>query len=112
VHCAGSVVWTVAYVAGVATTLSATGAVRRHSSQAGWFFLTVSGAAADDIRARSAHRGFGSVRVRAELGSSSWDTSVFPEPGTSTYLLPLKAEIRRREGLQDGDVATVLLHVD
>jgi hypothetical protein len=72
----------------------------------------VGGAAADDIRARSHHGGFGSVRVRVELGSSSWETSVFPEPGASTYLLPLKAEIRRREGLQDGDVATVLLHVD
>jgi len=102
----------VAYGADVATTLSATGAVRRHASQAGWFFLTVAGAAADDIRARSQRRGFGSVRVRAELGSSSWETSVFPEPGTSTYLLPLKAEIRRREGLQDGDVATVVLTVD
>ena len=96
----------------MATTLSATGAVRRHSSQAGWFFLTVGGAAADDVRARSQRRGFGSVRVRAVLGSSSWETSVFPEPGSSTYLLPLKAEVRRREGLNDGDVATVLLHVD
>jgi hypothetical protein len=89
----------------VATTLSATGAVRRHPSQAGWFFLTVGGAAADDIRARSQHRGFGSVRVRAALGSSSWETSVFPEPGTAIYLLPLKAEIRRREGLQGGNDA-------
>ena len=51
------------------------------------------------------------MRVQAEIGSSSWETSVFPEPGTTTYLLPLKAEIRRREGLQDGDVATVRLRI-
>jgi hypothetical protein len=95
----------------VATTLTSTGAVRRHSSQAGWFFLTVGGAAADDIRARSQKGGFGSVRVLAQLGSSTWETSVFPEPGSATYLLPLKAEIRRREGLEDGDVATVRLQV-
>jgi hypothetical protein len=85
--------------------------VRRHPAQAGWFFLAVGGLAADDIRARRRKGGFGSVRVRAQLGSSTWETSVFPEPGTTTYLLPLKAEIRRREGLQDGDVATVRLQV-
>ncbi len=91
----------------MADTLTSTAAVRQHPSQTGWLFLTVGGLVADDIRARRQKGGFGSVRVHVELGSSTWETSVFPEPGTSNYLLPLKAEVRRREVLQDGDTATV-----
>ncbi len=94
------------------TSLTCTGPVWRHSGEQGWHFLTVSGAAADDIRARGAKGGFGSVRVRVELGESRWATSVFPEAGGATYVLPLRAEIRRREGLEDGDVITVRLSLD
>lgn len=90
-----------------------TGAVWRHPGEAGWHFVTLPEAIADEIRARyaGAHRPFGSVPVRATLGATTWTTSVFADTKSSSYLLPVKAAVRRREHLEDGDTATVALEL-
>ena len=69
--------------------------------EAGWHFVTLPGELADDIRAQApgARRGFGSVRVRATIGATSWETSVFPDTKRESYLLPVKADVRRRDPL-------------
>lgn len=57
-------------------------------------------------------RGFGSVRVRVTVGKTTWDTSLFPSKDLGTYVLPLKAAVRRAEGITVGDeirVSVVLL---
>ena len=46
--------------------------------------------------------GFNSVKVVATLGSSRWQTSVFPE-SDGTYVLAIKKSIRQREGVDLGD---------
>lgn len=53
--------------------------------------------------------GWGSVRVRAVLGGSAWDTSIFPDAKSGTYLLPLKASIRAKEGVGHDDAVVVVL---
>lgn len=86
-------------------------------SPASWHFLTVTGAAAEAIAAHEAMRrlelgrgrGFGSVRVRARIGSSSWTTSLFPDKAQAGYLLPVKAPVRRAERLAAGDAVAVAL---
>lgn len=55
-------------------------------------------------------RGFGSVRVRAEVGRSVWRTSIFPG-GDGAYVLPLKKAVREAEDLRDGGPVTVRLEV-
>lgn len=77
----------------------------RHPGEAGWHFVTVPPALSDAIEARSvgARRGFGSVRVRVVSGSSRWTTSVFPDRRRGAYVLPVKREVRAREGLVAGD---------
>jgi hypothetical protein len=47
-------------------------------------------------------RGFGSVKVEVTIGESSWSTSLFPQKGGS-WFLPVKAAIRRAEGLAEGE---------
>jgi hypothetical protein len=47
--------------------------------------------------------GFGSVRVRAEIGGVAWSTSVFPDSRSQSFLLPVKAEVRRKAGVTAGD---------
>ena len=42
-------------------------------------------------------RGWGSVRVKVTLGKTKWDTSIFPDKKSGTYLLPIKAEVRIKE---------------
>lgn len=75
-----------------------------------WFFLTVPEAQSAEIKAQAfgLPRGFGSVRVEARIENVSWRTSVFPL-NAGGYLLPVKAEIRKRAKLAAGDEVTVEL---
>lgn len=68
---------------------------------------------ADDIDDRFGHRaaGFGSIRVEVTVGDSTWQTSVFPDAGRGTLVLPLKKDVRRREGIGVGDSVKVALSV-
>ena len=47
--------------------------------------------------------GFGSVRVQATIGQTTWATSIFPDTKSSSYLLPVKAAVRREAGIEEGD---------
>ena len=53
-------------------------------------------------------RAFGSVKVEARIGGSSWSTSVFPQKD-GTWLLPVKSSVRRAEGLDEGHPVEVAL---
>lgn len=55
-------------------------------------------------------RGFGAVRVDAQIGDTSWRTSIFPG-GDGAYVLPLKRAVRDAETLADGDPVAVRLRV-
>jgi len=55
-------------------------------------------------------RGFGSPKVTATNGDSTWRTSVFPSREEG-WMLPVKAAVRRAEGLGEGDEVELLLEV-
>ena len=77
-----------------------------------WYFVTVPDEESNDIRAHAFGnpRGFGSVRVEAKIGEVSWRTSVFPL-NSGGYLLPLKAEVRRKANIGAGDQVTIKLEL-
>jgi Domain of unknown function (DUF1905) len=77
-----------------------------------WYFITVPAERADEIRAHSLldRGGFGSVRVEATIDDVTWRTSVFPQK-SGGYLLPVKAEVRRRAEIAAGDEVTVKLEL-
>jgi len=76
-----------------------------------WFFTSVPPELSEEIREiPRPYRGFGSVRVRANIGGSEWTTSIFPSSDGS-YVLPLKKAVRDAEGLVDGGPVTVRLEV-
>lgn len=77
-----------------------------------WYFLTLPEEQSAEVRAQALGnpRGFGSVRVEAGIGDVTWRTSVFPQ-NSGGYLLPVKAEIRRRAGLSAGDEVSVSLEL-
>jgi len=47
-------------------------------------------------------RGFGSVRLTVRVGGSEWQTSAFPLKGGTAWFVPIKAAIRKAEGLEEG----------
>ena len=44
-------------------------------------------------------QGWGSIPVVVTVGNTSWKTSIFPDNKIATYILPLKAEVRKKEGI-------------
>jgi hypothetical protein len=77
-----------------------------------WHFVTVPEEPSAEIRVETlgTRRGFGSVRVEATIGDVTWRTSVFPQKA-GTFLLPVKADIRRRAGIGAGDEVAVSLEL-
>ena len=76
-----------------------------------WYFLPISGEVAEAIRAATRGRtgGFGSVKVSATIGRTTWQTSMFASKDIGGYLLPLKAAVRKAEGLVEQAVIMVTL---
>lgn len=75
----------------------------------GWFFVSVPLDLSEALAAESGpRRGFGSVRVEVTVGGSTWRTSVFPTK-EGFFVLPVKKDVRSREGLEAGDGVSVNL---
>ena len=80
-----------------------------HSGGA-WRFVTLPGDLAAEIEDQAGPpRGFGSVKVIATIGSTTWNTSIFPDSSTRTFVLPVKKRVRVAEKLNDGDLIDVSL---
>jgi hypothetical protein len=54
--------------------------------------------------------GWGMIPVRARIGATEWQTSLFPKDGG--YLLPVKDRVRRAEGVDEGDLVSVRFDVE
>jgi hypothetical protein len=50
--------------------------------------------------------GWGSLKVEAQIGEVVWRTSIFPDSKLGIFELPLKADVRKKNGLVVGSVAT------
>jgi hypothetical protein len=79
--------------------------------EAAWHFVTLPKALSARIKrfAGDARSPFGSLRVSVTVGKTTWKTSLFPSR-EETLLLPIKAEVRRKERIRAGD--TVRLTID
>jgi hypothetical protein len=78
-----------------------------------WHFISLPKKDADAIqKAFGTHRrGWGSLRVEARIGKTVWKTSIFPDKKSGTYLLPVKAEVRKREAIAAKDSVSVELEL-
>ncbi|MCP2325266.1 hypothetical protein HDA40_003773 [Hamadaea flava] len=78
-----------------------------------WTFVSLPADASQEIRelTEGPRRGFGAVRVRVTIGSSTWATSIFPDSKSGCYVLPVKKAVRRAEELHPGEVAEVSVEV-
>lgn len=58
---------------------------------------------------RTVTYGWGMIPVRVRIGGTEWKTSLFPKEGR--YLVPVRAGVRKAEGLEEGDEVAVRLEV-
>ena len=66
---------------------------------AGWHFASVPTDISEDIKQNfgDRKRGWGSLPIIATIGKASWKTSIFPDKESGGYLLPIKADVRKKE---------------
>ncbi|MES2006668.1 MAG: DUF1905 domain-containing protein [Patescibacteria group bacterium] len=74
-----------------------------------WHFVTIDEKTSQKIKESQKGKkrvGWGSIRVTASLGKTSWNTSIFPNKD-GTYILPLKLEVRQKEAVAHGDMVKI-----
>jgi hypothetical protein len=91
--------------------LEFTGTIWFWKGPAPWYFVTVPEPQSQDLHALSpvVTYGWGMIPVEARIGGTAWTTSLFPKH--EGYLLPIKAVVRDREKIDEGDSVTVQLIV-
>ncbi|RJQ36691.1 DUF1905 domain-containing protein [Candidatus Parcubacteria bacterium] len=84
-----------------------------YPGMAGWHFVTLPKKQSDEIKKVFGviKRGWGSLPVNVTIGKSKWRTSIFPDTKAGAYLLPLKAEMRKREGIVAGQTIPFSLEI-
>jgi hypothetical protein len=80
---------------------------------AGWHFITLPKKRAYEIKQsfKGPRPGWGSIRVTATIGSTTWKTSLFPDAKSASYVLPVKSDVRAKEDLEEGDSVTLKLEL-
>lgn len=80
---------------------------------AAWRFLGLPIKQAKEIKEKYGKnaKGWGSLRVAATVGKTTWETSIFPDKKSGSYVLPLKAQVRKAEGIKDTDSVVCSLKI-
>ena len=85
----------------------------QHGATGGWHFVTLPVEISTEIRThfKWQEEGWGRLKARAKIGSSEWDTAIWFDTKRSSYLLPLKAVIRKKEGIEVNQMIQITLLV-
>ncbi len=84
-----------------------TGELWEWRGPAPYHFVTVPPTESEELRelARDVTYGWGMIPVRGRIGSTEFETSLWPKDGA--YVVPVKGAVRLAEGLELGDPVTV-----
>lgn len=85
----------------------------QYKGNGGWFFVSLPQGLSVEIRAalKSEEQGWGRLKVIARIGNHEWETAIWFDTKANTYLLPLKAEIRRKEKIEAKQIVDVTLFI-
>jgi len=78
-----------------------------------WYFISLPDDLSKEIREnlKSAEEGWGRLKATAKIGSTEWKTAIWFATKRKTYLLPLKAEIRKKEQVEVGEEIKICIWV-
>ena len=82
-----------------------------------WYFITLPKDKSEEIKyfnenIHEKRRGWGAVRVLVTIGNTTWDTSIFPASKLDAYILPIKADVRKKEKITVGDSVKVKIKIN
>jgi hypothetical protein len=83
------------------------------SEKSSWHFITLPLEIAEEINFMFGNnkRGWGSLPVKVTIGTSVWKTSIFPDKKSGSFMLPIKASVRKEEGLIANEEIEVTLEI-
>lgn len=86
--------------------------VNRFPGFASWHYVVLPEQIVKQIKKKFGYikRGWGSFPIKATLGSTVWTTSIFPHQAGS-YFLALKADVRKKENISQGDSVNLYLEI-
>jgi hypothetical protein len=76
-----------------------------------WYFVSMTEEDSRELKAVSSSvtYGWGVIPVEVQIGDTVWKTSLFPKD--DLYLVPVRADVRRAEGIDEGDEVIVRLSI-
>ena len=87
--------------------------VAAYPGAAAWRFVLLPVKISQEIRTHLKHeeQGWGRLKATAEIGTTRWETAIWFDTKHATYMLPLKASVRKKEGIADGDEVEVKIYL-
>ena len=79
----------------------------------GWIFVSLPKELSVEIREsfKWLEEGWGRMKVKAQLGKSQWESAIWFDTKQDTYLLPLKAKIRKQEEVVLGEEIKIIIFI-
>ena len=70
----------------------------KHNPPGAWYFISLPKHISQEIREnlKWQEEGWGRMKVNAQIAETIWETAIWFDTKRETYLLPIKAEIRKQ----------------
>ncbi|MFN8274704.1 MAG: DUF1905 domain-containing protein [Flavobacteriaceae bacterium] len=85
----------------------------QYQGPGGWWFVTLPPEISAEIRThlKEFEEGWGRLKATAQINQYSWATAIWFDTKAQSYLLPLKAEVRKKEAIVLGKTLEVIIWV-
>lgn len=85
----------------------------KYKGPAGWTFVTVPKNISSKIRKKSGfdEEGWGRLKAVAQIGKTEWTTAIWFDTKVGSYLLPVKADVRKKEKITNDLIVSVSLKI-
>lgn len=89
------------------------GQIWKHNADGGWHFVSLPKDISADIRnhLKEFEEGWGRLKVTAYTLDITWQTAIWFDTKKDTYLLPIKADIRKKGSLDIGSNVHIKLFI-
>lgn len=75
----------------------------KHKAEGGWYFISIPQEYSEEIRTNLQwqEEGWGRMKADAIINDFSWNTSIWFDSKLKLYILPVKAEVRKKLALTE-----------
>ncbi len=90
------------------------GKLWKNRGPGGWYFITLPKSVSNKIRKTHhvSEEGWGRLKTCATIGTTKWNTAIWYDTKAKSYLIPIKALIRKKESIVEGVMVKVELEFE